>query len=854
MLLVVHYCKFEVNKSGGVRQWELPANADQDENKKGWRYTVNKLLLATTISSLLSGTALAQETAQDAGQSTAAEADYEQIVVTGTSRGRLLAETPQSTTQINEAEVAKLSMSSQADVLRYVPGVKVEGGGGEVATNLQVRGLPSSGQFQFTPLLYDGSPTLSAFGLNSSAYDVYYRNDLGIERVEFVRGGVSNLFGQGSVAGVINYLSKKGTDVSESTIQLELSDHNRKRIDFATSGPLTEKGLYYAMSGFYRYDEGPIDTGIPTEGYQIRGNLHKDFSDGSGYFTVYGQAIDDEVQFFLPLPLDADTRERLPGNNGDEVESTQTVNASGLSYDTATGRYRSPIDEGVATSGGSISMEFSKELGSDYSILARAKYADYDHQFNLFLDGDGLVNVPETQADYLFNRGYGDAQSAAFTYAGTNIALADDDLVFANRILDRDRPVTDFSSELNLIKYFYVGDFSHSVTVGTFFSSSEAEDNNVTSRYLSGFNNQARLVDVQITDADGSPLILSNNGVTGPGIGFTDTTISARRNAFYIADQIQSDDWIIDIGLRWEEIDGTITREGNQTVIVNSDPQLAPDLQQNVTGNGAITNGDVSTSELAVSAAALYKLTDNLNIYANYSRGFFFPELRGVAFNDNGLPGTYESEIVEQTEVGAKFFFDDFIGTIAFFQTDLDDRRSVDFVNDENGNAVEIPVFQSTEAYGVEVVGSYNITDNLIFDANLTYTDHEFSEYDSDPSVIGNELRRKPNILFNSSLRYTRDNWDLSFYHNYTGKNFTNDANTVELDDFHVFRLDTGYTFELAGDEQVRASIAVWNLFDSEGVTEGSPRLGNNQTDGGNYFVGRPILPRRVMLRLRYDF
>ncbi len=785
--------------------------------------------------------------------STTKPQEFEQIVVTGTSRGRLIAETPQSTTQINEAEVAKLSMSSQADVLRYVPGIKVEGGGGEVATNLQVRGLPSSGQFQFTPLLYDGSPTLSAFGLNSSAYDVYYRNDLGIERVEFVRGGVSNLFGQGSVAGVINYLSKKGTDTAESSVQLELSDHNRKRLDFATSGPLTDQGLYYAMSGFYRYDEGPIDTGIPTEGYQLRGNIHKDFSDGSGYFTLYGQAINDQVQFFLPIPLDADSRERVAGNDGAAVESTQTVNATGMSYATPDGRYITPIDEGVATSGGSVSMEFSKELGNDFSVLARAKYADYDHQFNLFLDGDGIVNVPETQSEYLANRGI-DAQQAQFTYAGTNTVLPEDDLLFANRILDRDRPVTDFSSELNIVKYFDIGNFSHSVTLGTFFSNSEAEDNNVTTRYLGEFNNQARLVDLVITDAQNNAVTVSQNGVTGPGIGYTNTTISAQRNAIYLADQMQSDDWIIDIGLRWETLDGTIRREGSELQQISTDASLISDLQSSVGGNGQITHGDVSTSEVAYSAAVLYKLADNFNVYANYSRGFFFPELRGVAFNESGQPGTYESEIVEQAEVGAKFFFEDFVGTVALFKTDLEDRRSVDFINDENGNAVEVPVFQSTEAYGVELVGSYNITDDLIFDANFTYTDHEFTEYDSDPAVIGNELRRKPKVMFNASLRYTLDDWDLSFYHNYHGKNYTNDANTVELDDFHVFRLDTGYTWQLGSNEQLRASIAVWNLFDSEGVTEGSPRLGNNQTDGEAYFVGRPILPRRVALRLRYDF
>ena len=100
--------------------------------------------------------------------------------------------------------------NSQADILNSVPTIKAEGGGGEVATNVFIKGLPSGGQYQFTPLMYDGMPVFSSFGLNSSAFDVYYRNDLGIERLEFVRGGVSNLFGPGSVAGLINYISQDG--------------------------------------------------------------------------------------------------------------------------------------------------------------------------------------------------------------------------------------------------------------------------------------------------------------------------------------------------------------------------------------------------------------------------------------------------------------------------------------------------------------------------------------------------------------------------------------------------------------------------------------------------------------------
>ncbi len=112
------------------------------------------------------------------------------IIVTGTSRARAAFNTPLAVTTLGEARLQKLASSSQADILNTIPTLKADAGGGEVASNIFVRGLPSGGQYQFTPLMYDGIPVLSTFGLNSSAYDVYYRNDLGIDRLEFVQGGV----------------------------------------------------------------------------------------------------------------------------------------------------------------------------------------------------------------------------------------------------------------------------------------------------------------------------------------------------------------------------------------------------------------------------------------------------------------------------------------------------------------------------------------------------------------------------------------------------------------------------------------------------------------------------------------
>lgn len=174
---------------------------------------------------------------------------FDEVIVTGSFTGRTQKEAPMSLTLIDNKNLQRLSSNSQADVLRTVPGITAEGGGGEVATNLFVRGFPSGGQYAFTPLQIDGIPVLSTFGLNSSAHDVYFRNDIGLQNLEFVRGGSSTLMGAGSVAGIVNYNSVRGTATPDNKVQLEWGENGRVRTDFLSSGPLADD-LYYAFSGF----------------------------------------------------------------------------------------------------------------------------------------------------------------------------------------------------------------------------------------------------------------------------------------------------------------------------------------------------------------------------------------------------------------------------------------------------------------------------------------------------------------------------------------------------------------------------------------------------------------------------
>jgi len=801
----------------------------------------------------------------------------EEIVVTGTGTGieRTQFETPQSVTQFSEDDIRAFSSSSQADILTQLTGVSAEGGGGEVATNVFHRALPSGGQFSFTPLLYDGMPSFTTFGLNSSAFDVYYRNDLGIQRSEFVSGGVSNLFGPGSVAGIVNYISKTGGPDNEGTLQIEGAEEGRFRGDYYFSGPLggDDSNTFYALSGFYRFDEGPLESGLNTEGFQLRGNLKREFDDGSGSVTLYGQWIDDSVQFFLPLPLDGTTRERVSGNDGAEVFTMNTVEATGLSYDTPDGRFTTPIGDGVVTKGSSLAVVLDKDLTDDWTLNAKVRYARYDHQFNLFLDGDGIgPNTPETQAEYLANRGVDPtaAATASYTFVQSGLMLPSNYLVFGNRTLDRWRDATDFSGEISVGRNATIGDAEHAFTIGAFFSNSRADDINYITTYLGDFRNQPLLVDVTLTgyemdtggnlapSADPAAVfqwtqngLAKSNGMTG------NNDRGAQRTAIYLADQIETERWSFDVGARVERLDGDIRRRNTANFVMSSNPLVNNDVEQVGFTDGSLTSDKLDTTEWALSAGALFRVNDTINLFANASRGFFFPQIRSVPFNDFGELASYDGEIIQTVEAGLKFRNDSWDAFATFFWTTLDDRQNVDFENDPNnpGGVIEVVTTQSTEAFGIEAGAVWNIGDFWSINANVTLREHEFTKAEGSPGIVGNELRRQPTTMANTGVRFEYGGFDAMVFHNYHGDNFANDSNTVKLDAYNLFRLEAGYTFDLDGSQIVRISAHIFNLTDEQGITEGSPRQGNAQSgQPEQFFVGRPILPRRAMLRLTYDF
>lgn len=762
-----------------------------------------------------------------------------EVVMTATSVKRSQKETPLSITSFSAKDLIKLNTSSQANILRSVPGITTENGGGEVASNVFVRGLPSGGQFQFNPLQIDGMPVLSTFGLNSSAHDVYFRTDIGMKSLEFVRGGSSVLHGAGSVAGIINYTSETGSEESKNILRVETGNNSRYKADFLSSGQLGGKdsNLFYALTGFYRYDEGPIKTGLPTEGYQIRANVKKVTEKGS--ITFSGQIIDDKVQFFLPYPLIGGSRERPIGSDGKEIITLQTAAVSNISYATPDGIFTSRIRDGVATKGGYFMTNFIHNFSDSFTIDAKVRKSKYDHQFNFFTDGSGVsgAKAVETQSQYKAARRL---TSGNFTYLNGQ-ALPANARLYENRIVDRIRPLDELVSEVKVIKKIN----NHTLTGGTFMSRSSAGDLNITTSYLSEYTNTPQLINLSG---------YTRNGVTNTGTSYLNRNLTSNKLAFFLTDQIKLEKWNFDFGIRHESVSGTIENEKTANFTSGNTGITGIDVVQ--WGTGAFQRAKVSTDDYAISLAALYKVNSNLSAYANYSKGYFFPELRSVRFNALDQPATYSPEKIIQSEAGVKYGNGTFSGTLALYSANLSDRRNVQFINDpaNPGGFIEKVDMQDTESYGIEGTWNWRFTEGFSFNGGFTYQKHELTKSENNPLFVGNKIARQPDFMGKLGFSYDKSNFDLNLDYNYAGDKFTNDANTIKLDGFGIVDLGIGYTFKVGNEkETLRLGVQSFNLFNSAGITEGSPRLGENQTEE-EFFVGRPIIPRTAVVNLTFNF
>lgn len=751
------------------------------------------LVCAASAAALLASGAPA--TAQDAESEIAprtATESYDEIVVVGTPGGAGVRRQQASfaITTIQPDDISKFSPKSTADLLKSIPGVWVESSGGVAGANIDVRGLPGGGDAPFVLLAINGSPLYGTEMLSFFEQSSIFRIDETIASVEGLRGGPNSVFGKGEPGLTVNFNLKEGGEETEGRVKYTTSDYGLQRFDAVLSGKLADD-LYYMVGGYFRRSDGIRDTQFTSEeGQQFTVNLTKLFDNGK--VNLFARWTDDHGQWVLPFALNTgnDLGEFAQLGNATRFREIQ-VNADGDTevFDFADGRGW----DGIVTGG---SVEF--DLGAGFTLRDRFTFMTGDADTFGFVPAGSAVTAGDVSAVI---------GGPVNTVSGRTLAPSDFVQTYGHWVVlkDLDAVINDLS--INKV----IAD--HDITVGFYQSNWSSDDTWYLGNPLPVHNvANGEPLDPSITPAD----IAAAGGDAGFFFGL-ESAGDAHARALYIADSWQViDRFRLDVGARreWLELD----------YVLDTGPGFADGMTD--------LTEDLEGEEWAYTFAGNYDVTDDIGVFARYTKGFLFPHF------DEIREGRNQVDNVKQVEAGLKYA-GDWLTLYATFY-----RNTNDAFSSTVGGVVPAAAFK-TRAIGVEFDGTVRygpFSTNFI----ATIQDAEITESDT-ASDVGNRVLRQPRWQARISPAYTLEtaDFDATLYGavSLVGERFGDNANTVELPSYEKVDLGLLVNHKSGVFVQIHAD----NLNDSHGITEGDPR--NPAAPNG-----RPIFGRSVLFSVGYDF
>jgi len=716
--------------------------------------------------------------------------NVEKIVVTGTFSGKAVAKEEASfaVSTFNSDDIKKLAPKSTADLFKAIPGVWSESSGGVAGANVFVRGFPGGGDAPFLTVQLQGAPVFPPPTLSFLENSTLFRLDETVEFMEALRGGPNPVISNGQPGLTTNFILKEGSDDTEGLVKYSTSDYGLQRVDGVLSGSLADD-LYYMIGGYIKSSPGVRDSGFNgEEGTQFTVNITKKLDNGK--INFYTRVTDDYGVWYLPAPLAHE------GNDFTQLGTNNRQAAIQYGADNTTEMFDFGKGRGWdgSVSGGSIELD----LGNNWSLVDKFNHTKGNADTYGLVPGGGAVEL-STVAD---NGSSATGLVTGKEYNGSTIVQQYGRWVVKKEIKSM---VNDFA----LTKDFDNASF----TLGYYSSSFSAND------WWALGNYAYHVVEQGGENLSGIDCNQDENGCSW-NYDFVSTG-DGTTNALYAAGSIDlTSNFTLDAGLRSENhtIDYTVD-EGLDNVITKY--------------------ASYDETDMAWTVGANWMFTDTMGVFARANGGGKMPYFDDIRENYGAYTeGQDLIKEVSQFEVGYKLVDDNF------------DVFATFFLNEVKGDAVVfIPgtpaIVTTNEAYGLELDFNYYNDNGLSINLNSTFQETEITE--GDPELIGNEAIRQPGYQIRVTPSYEFEFIDMPtvIYGTFSavGDRYSDPANSVTLDGYE--KIDIGMVMNLTDEVEFRVAVA--NLTDSEGITEGDPR----SSTSGN---GRYILPRTFDVSVSYAF
>ena len=208
-----------------------------------------RLSLSTAVALVLAAPVLAHAKPADAG----ASSQVEEVVVTAERRETKLQQTPIAISALTSKTLTDAGITRVEDFANMLPNVYIDDRNLR-GQNIAIRGISADlnnpGLDQGVGIFLDGVYLGRATAGNSNLFD--------LERVEVLRGPQGTLYGKNTIAGAINYITRKPTDQFQAEADVSYGNYNAVTADAVVSGALIPGKLFASIGGSVDERDGII--------------------------------------------------------------------------------------------------------------------------------------------------------------------------------------------------------------------------------------------------------------------------------------------------------------------------------------------------------------------------------------------------------------------------------------------------------------------------------------------------------------------------------------------------------------------------------------------------------------------
>jgi iron complex outermembrane receptor protein len=305
----------------------------------------------------------------------------DEIVVTAQKRAENLQETPIAITAVTGDELRELNRDDIASIAAQTPSLAYSEAGGE--SQIYIRGVGSN----LFSVGADPSIATNLDGVYLGRSNMGLGQFLDVERVEVLRGPQGTLYGRNATGGAINIYSRMPSDEFGGYGTLIFGSDDRREINGAISGPITDAWSFRLAARAMR-DDGYTEDLDPLGGDKVDDNDIKSFRGIARYRgeVLTGTIIGDYSEF------SGGNTSIKPRNDGLGLAASAGAQIPGSYHET---RNNTPSFLDWQTGGVTLNLEAS--LTDEVTLTGILAHRAWDSDFLFNTDGTEIEVTRTTQ-------------------------------------------------------------------------------------------------------------------------------------------------------------------------------------------------------------------------------------------------------------------------------------------------------------------------------------------------------------------------------------------------------------------------------------------------------------------------